>query len=246
MKFMTWNIQDGGVLALHNPSPHNIQNILGVINKERPDVITIPEYQIEYYNELIENGLRKLSYQHTVCMDYPEKTLRKRLLIASKRPFQEIFTIPNILDYSRRNWREVIVENQIYVLGVHVPLATTTNIDNTKKDNKREKKIFLEALKEKFIEYKNSDDPCMICGDFNLHSNAVYKEYLDDFNRYLTEVTTKDPTCGNNKFDYIFVNDAFKKLINAKKVFAPHSTNFSDHSYLYVETTNDLLIQDLS
>lgn len=53
---------------------------------------------------------------------------------------------------------------------------------------------------------------------------------------YLTEVTTEEATHGKYKFDYIFVNDAFKSSIKADKVFAPYSTEFSDHSYLYVET----------
>lgn len=237
MKFMTWNIKDGGVLEFNTPVLYNIQNILNVIKKEDPDVIVIQEYQSEYFNEFIRNGLRKLSYIHTVCEEYPEKTLRKRVLIASKAPFQNISTSSNILDYSKRNWREIIVNNNsIHILGVHVPLATTTNIYNMQRDNTREKRIFLEAMKEKFIEYQKCDDPCMICGDFNLHPNAVYKEYLDVFSVYLEEITTNEATHGKYKFDYVFVNGAFKKLINAKEIFSPHLTRFSDHGYLCVET----------
>lgn len=237
MKIMTWNIQDGGVLGFHNPIVHNIKNILNIIKEENPDVVVIQEYQSEFYNEFIRGGLSRLSYMHTVCEEHPDKTLRKRVLIASKIPFQNVAATTDILDYSRRNWREIILEkNSIHILGVHVPLAMTTNMYHMQKDNKREKKIFLEALKKKFIEYKNSEFPCLICGDFNLHSNAVYKEYLDDFTAYLTEVTTEEATHGKYKFDYIFVNDAFKSSIKADKVFAPYSTGFSDHSYLYVET----------
>lgn len=236
MKFLTWNIKDGGVLEFNNPKVDNIKNILNIINKESPDVIIIQEYQSEFYNELVRDGLNKLSYTHTVCEDHPDKTLRKRVLIASKEPFENIDTTTNILDYSKRNWREVIVNNNsIHILGVHVPLATTTNLCGVKKDNKREKRIFLDALKTKFIEYKNSDVPCMICGDFNLHSNAIYKEYLDDFYNYLTEITSKEATHGNYKFDYVFVNDAFKRLIKTEDIFSPHPTIFSDHSYLCVE-----------
>lgn len=238
MKLMTWNIKDGGVLDLNRPDTSNIESILQVVKKEDPDVLVLQEYQGEFFNELISNGLNKLSYLHTVCEEHPDKTLRKRVLIASKAPFQDIDTAINILDYSRRNWREIAVSDNsmhIHILGIHVPLATT-NIFDTQKDNRREKRIFLEALKRKFIEYKNSDDPCVICGDFNLHSNAVYKEYLDDFSQLLTEITTNDATHGKYKFDYIFVNDAFRKMINVNGVFAPHMTNCSDHSYLCVET----------
>lgn len=236
MKFLTWNIKDGGVLDFNNPKVDNIDNILNIIKKENPDVIVIQEYQSEFYNELIRDGLNKLFYTHTVCEDHPDKTLRKRVLIASKEPFETIDTTTNILDYSKRNWREIIVSNNsVHVLGVHVPLATTTNLYGETKDNKREKKIFLDALKEKFIEYKNSEDPCMICGDFNLHEGAVYKEYLDDFANCLTEVTSKEATHGNYKFDYVFVNDAFKRLIKTEDIFSAHQTIFLDHSYLCIE-----------
>ena len=232
MKLMTWNIKDGGALDFNVPKASNINNILKVIKEENPDIVVIQEYQSEFYEEFISNGLSKLSYLHTVCEEHLDKTLRKRVLIASKMSFQGVETPTSILDYSRRNWREIIVDNKlIRVLGVHVPLATASN-----KDNKREKRIFLEALKEKFIEFQKCEYPCMICGDFNLHSNAEYKEYLDIFSAYLTEVTTKEATHGRYKFDYIFVNDAFKKLINTKEIFNPHPTNFSDHSYLCVET----------
>ncbi len=171
MKFMTWNIQDGGILNFNFPIINNIENILNTIIKEHPD-----------------------------------KTLRKRVLIATNR-----------------------------ILGIHVPLATTTNIYNIKKDNKREKKIFLDALKSKFVEYKKSNEPCIICGDFNLHSNAIYKVYLEEFANHLTEVTTTEITHEKYKFDYIFVNEAFRNLMNTNEIFVPHPTKFSDHSYLCVK-----------
>lgn len=236
MKILNWNIKDGGTLDINNPCLHNIQNILNTIKKENPDIVIIQEYQSEFYKYLVDNGLSKQSYLCTVCEDHPDKTLRKRVLIASKIPFQKIDTTRKILDYSKRNWCEIITkDNSIHILGVHVPLATTTNIYNSRIDTKREKKIFLDALKEKFIEYKNSEDPCIICGDFNLHANALYKEYLDDFANYLTDITSQEATHGNYKFDYIFVNDAFKKLIHTKEKFNPHQTVFSDHSYLCIE-----------
>lgn len=235
MKILTWNIKDGGTLDFNLPDVYNINNIIEVIKEENPDIVVIQEYQSKYYNEFVRNGISKLSYIHTVCEAHQDKTLRKRVLIASKEPFKNIDVTTEILDYSKRNWREIVVNNNsIHILGIHVPLATT-NLCGVKKDNKREKRIFLDALKKKFIEYKNSNVPCMICGDFNLHSNAVYKEYLDEFNNYLTEITSKEPTHGNYKFDYIFVNDAFKNLIKTDDIFYPHPTNFSDHSYLCVE-----------
>ena len=70
MKIMTWNIQDGGVLGFHNPIVHNIKNILNIIKEENPDVVVIQEYQSEFYNEFIRDGLSRLSYIHTVCEEH--------------------------------------------------------------------------------------------------------------------------------------------------------------------------------
>lgn len=39
MKFLTWNIKDGGVLDFNNPKVDNIDNILNIIKKENPDVM---------------------------------------------------------------------------------------------------------------------------------------------------------------------------------------------------------------
>ena len=242
MKFFCWNIKDGGVLNFSTPIVSNIQNILATIEKEGPDVVIIQEYLSEYSEELITNGLSKLSYSHTVCDDHPERTLRKRVLIASKIPFQNVDTTANISDYNKRNWREIIVNKSIHILGVHVPLAETTNINGRTIDNRNEKKRFLDAMEAKFAEYKNCPEPCIICGDFNLHENAVYKEYLDIFSRNLTEVTTAAPTWGKHKFDYIYANEAFRKLIDAGAEFHPQKTRFSDHSYLCVEALTEAAI----
>lgn len=36
MKFLTWNIKDGGVLEFNNPKVDNIENILNIIKKRKP------------------------------------------------------------------------------------------------------------------------------------------------------------------------------------------------------------------
>lgn len=223
-------------MQFNNNNTGNISNILDVIRKENPDVIVIQEFQTKYC-QLIR-GIKNLSYKFSFCNENPTKTLRNRVLIASKEPFKTINAPQKICSYSSRNWREIIVKSSfpIHILGVHVPLATTTNIGGLVKDNRKEKKIFLFGLLEKFIEYSNSNEPSIICGDLNLHKDAIYYEFLEEFHKYLIEVTTKEPTHANHKFDYIFVNNAFKDLINPQEIFAPNPTHYSDHSYLYVET----------
>ena len=65
----------------------------------------------------------------------------------------------------------------------------------------------------------------MVIGDFNLHEYAVFKEYLSIFDDLLTNVTTKEPTWGKYKLDYIYVNSEMKKLIHKSKAF-PHMKRY--------------------
>lgn len=235
MRIMTWNIQDGGTASFKNPQIGNIQNILNVISDTNADVVVLQEFESEYAEYVVKNGLEKMSYTCTVCNDNEEATLRKRVLIASRLPFEECETPKSISPYSRRNWREIFIPSRkMKVLGIHVPLAETT-VYGRKIDNRPEKKSFLEALKQKFIEYGKYEFPAVILGDFNLHENAVYKEYLTIFSQHLTEVTTKEATWGKNKFDYIYVNNKLLSLTDKSAQNKPHSTAFSDHKYLYID-----------
>lgn len=239
MKFMTWNIKDGGALDLKNPQRSNIGNILEVIKTEKPDVAILQEYQSEFYFEMIMDGLNRLSYTCSVCTDHPDRTLRKRVLIASKIPFHDVEPPADLLDYSRRNWREIVLNPEsapIHILGVHVPSATTTDYSGKIIPNSREKRLFLKVLKHKFVEFAASNVPCLVCGDFNLHSNAEYSQYLEEFSDYLTDITSKDATYGGFKLDYIFANNPLKELVKPNAGATPHATNFSDHKYLCVET----------
>ncbi len=236
MKIMTWNIQDGGTASFTNPDIENIKNILCVIKEENPDIIVIQEYESEYHNKLVGQGLEKMDYQWAVCGDDKDKSLRKRVLIASKLDFCEIDRPSDIFRYSRRNWNEILIPDyNLRILGVHVPVAETQDMYGNKKDNKREKKKFLEALKRKFIEYKNNVYPCIILGDFNLHSSAVYSEFLFSFNSLLIDITTDEATWGNRKLDYIFANDTFVKLLVDSKKISPKENLYSDHKYLCVD-----------
>jgi len=236
LKIMTWNIKDGGALNFEYPEISNIKHILSVIEDECPDIIVIQEYMSKFYHEFVM-GLKKLGYNHlSVCMDYPDRIKRKRVLIASKLYFSNIQAPNSIFKYSRRNWNEIIINDiSLSLLGVHVPLAEIV-INGKKINNRKEKKAFLDALTDRFIEYRGSDKPCVICGDLNLHSKAVYSEYLNIFSEYLEEATTNIATHGEHKFDYIYVNDAFLKLLN-KNTYKPRDTPYSDHKYLYVELT---------
>ncbi|MGL4731540.1 MAG: endonuclease/exonuclease/phosphatase family protein [Clostridium sp.] len=234
MKIMTWNIEDGGVINRYNPILSNIKNILNVIQIENPDILIIQEFQYTYKKNLIEDGLKQLGYsffQYDKILE--EYTLRYGVLIASKFKCVPIEKPQNILKYSWRNWNEILIPDcNLKILGIDVPLAETTDMNGTRKNNRREKKIFLDELNKKFVEYKNSNNLSLILGDFNLHDQAVFKEYLKDFSVYLTETTTKDATHRNHKFDYIFGNSAI--LNKSQEKSKPIWTEYSDHAYLFI------------
>lgn len=235
MRIMTWNIQDCGTTSFDNPNINNIQNILNTIKAVNPDIVMIQEYENKYHKIFVEKGLEKIAYSCAVCEDAAYANLRKRVLVASKWPFVDCQRPTDILRYSWRNWNEVFVPKyNLRILGIDVPLAETTD----KKDNRREKKLFLEALKKKFSEYKDIDEPALILGDFNLHSEAVFKEYLFEFSDALVEITEKEPTWGRHKLDYIFANSALLILLDKSKRNHPISTAFSDHKYLYIDLNN--------
>ena len=238
MRILTWNIQNSGTIEFNNPQKENIANILSEVEKIKADVVVFQEFQLEYGSELVENGLKRMDYECTVCTDEQDKTLRNRVLIAvkSKYLFDDCEYPPKIRKYSRRNWREIFIKNKnIVILGVDVPLAETSASDGRKRDNRKEKKEFLEAMKVKFEEYSKYNIPALVIGDFNLHEYAVFKEYLSIFDDLLTNVTTKEPTWGKYKLDYIYVNSEMKKLIHKSKAFSPYETVYSDHKYLYVD-----------
>lgn len=236
MRIMTWNIQNCGTISFDNPNINNIQNILNAIKMVNSDIVIIQEYENEYHKNFVEEGLEKMSYSCTVCEDDADANLRKRVLVASKLPFVDCQRPIDIFKYSRRNWNEIFIPKyNLRVLGVDVPLAETKDVYGKKRDNRREKEQFLKALNKKFIEYNASNEPALILGDFNLLAEAVLKEYLDEFSSRMTEITTKDTTCGRHKFDYIFANNALLDLLDKNKTYAPNSTDFSDHKYLYID-----------
>lgn len=238
MRIMTWNIENGGALAdLYSPDIGNIKKVVDEIENIGADIVVVQEYLSKYKSMFLDNGLIPKGYKYIkVCEDAPDKTLRKRVLVASKLGFDEIDYPAKISRYSRRNWCEIITTiDKIHILGVDVPLAEARNYNGSVKDNHKEKKEFLDAMLQKFIEFEKSKEPSIILGDFNLHSEAVYKEYLKKFSKYLCEITNDDSTWGRNKFDYIYVNEAMKDMLVSKEKCIPIETNYSDHKYLYVD-----------
>lgn len=196
MRIMTWNIQNCGTISFKKPNINNIQNILNTIKDERvnPDILVVQEYQNKYYKNFVEDGLQKMSYSITVCEDKPSADLRNRVLIASKLPFIECERPIELRMFNRKDWNEIYIpEYKLRILGVHVPLVETT-INGRKKDNREDKRQFLETLKKRFEEYKTSDELVIILGDFNLHDRTEFKEYIDDFSEILNEISTKEPT----------------------------------------------------
>lgn len=143
MRILLWNIQDGGVLSLNHPDRSNLQNILTVIRDLVPDLTVLPEYETEYRRIFLDEGLIPLGYTCAVCEDAPDATLRKRTLLAAKRPFTTLPRPMEILRYSWRNWIEAAFpESGLRLLGIHVPLAQTSGRFGDSRDNCRETPLF--------------------------------------------------------------------------------------------------------
>ena len=147
MRILTWNIQNSGTVNFNNPCIENISNILQEIEILNADIVVIQEFQYEYYDIIVRDGLEKMNYMCKVCEDDKEKTLRNRVLIASKYSFDECGYPKTISKYSRRNWNELIVrEPKMVILGIDVPFAETTDMYGRKKNNRMEKKLFLKSI----------------------------------------------------------------------------------------------------
>ena len=232
---MIWNIDNGGTLDLLTPNIGNISNVVNTIHEVNPDFAVLPEYMIRYSNNLITNGLRQIGFDHfCVNKNNQDKDLRKRVLIASKYEITDISDEGNINSYDLRNWREVQINDlNIHLLAVDVPLAETKDLQGNKKNNRHNKKIFLDAMLLKAQENKYKEISFAMLGDFNLHPDAVFPEYLEKFNNELQEITDGNATWNDKKLDYIFVNDCFIKKITT--VSSPKSTAYSDHCYIYFD-----------
>ncbi len=233
MKIMTWNIQNGGIINRCNPDLSNIKNILNVVEVENPDILIVQEFQYEYKKYLIDEGLKELGYSFfhydKILEEY---TLRSGVMISSKFKYISIEKPQDIYKYDWRNWNEVLIPDyNLKILGIHVPLVETTSMNGDIKNNRIQKEAFLDELNKKFKEYKHHDTPSLILGDFNLHEQTEYKEYLKYFSEYLTETTTKEPTWKNFKLDYIFGNSEIVNNLQEK-----HNvwTAYSDHAYLFI------------
>lgn len=139
-----------------------------------------------------------------------------------------------ILRYSWRNWIEAAFpESGLRLLGIHVPLAQTSDRFGDSRDNCRENRLFLEELWRRFTEYAALSSPALILGDFNLYPGAVYGEVLKDFSAALTELTKGEPTWNKRKLDFLFANEVFRSRVTF--VSEPQKTPFSDHAYLYLD-----------
>lgn len=184
MRIMTWNIENGGVIDRNNPELQNIQNILHEIEEVRPDILVIQEYQSAYRQELVTEGLKKLSYACTAWGENTQYTLRNRVLIASKLPFQEHEHCPGTIPrYFQKDWKKIYLpEQDLTVLGVHVPLAESKRMEGTPIDQHQDKKAFVDALLHEFMRSQKKEYGAIILGDFNLHTGDCYcKEYLSKF-----------------------------------------------------------------
>lgn len=235
MKIMSWNIENGGTQDFWKPNIGNIQDILKSIRHEDPVVLVLQEFQTEYEEPLL-GGLKAMGYTHaTFWQGAPERTLRNRVLIASKLPF-ECCERPSALSaYAKRNWTEIVVPSlgHLRIIGVDAPLAEVT-INGRKRDNKREKVAFLQVLASKLAEYKDSPTDVLCLGDLNLYPGSVCSEFLTTFRKSFQEISANHPTWRDRQLDYALSNLTLLPRIKNPGA-APVWTPFSDHAYFCID-----------
>lgn len=211
MKIMSWNIQNGGALnsvmdEFNHPIIENIDNILSVIEEQSPDILSLQEFQYQYWNELVENGLKKQGYNYFKYRSVlGKRTARNGVLICTKNQNMELKDDPkDIDDYSKRNWVEVYLPGvDILILSIDVPLIGKNN-------DSREREKFLKVLKQRFLSYSKITNPAAIIGDFNLFDspNCSFREYMVEYKNILTSLGDII-TFGDHQNDYIFGNREF-------------------------------------
>lgn len=245
MKIMSWNIKNGGAVFHckdrdYKPIPSNINNILATIRKENPDILVLQEFQYQYWDRLIENGLKKDGYRNFLFYeDYlnEEHDGANGVLLCNKLGQWNMLPRPaDIYEYTYRNWCEVeLPDKNLRLLAVDVPLEEEFH---GVKDIKKRKAFLEDGLKRRFLEYRDMETPAVILGDFNLFitedgETSTLSEYLSFFEDTLVSLV-KGTTWGNHQNDYIFGNAAFVNLVQSGHE-EPVRTSYSDHNYLIVE-----------
>lgn len=241
VRLMQFNLQNGGSKNLMMQSYHqkqalsedakviianNINNIIDLIVKLKPDILVLNEFQYAYADKLFAMfetiGLKYYVYDQQL-VKYP---LRNGVLIATKNPFKVNVNL-KLDHYQKRNFIHVTINNEIDVVGVHIPPV------GKNKRNIFSKKTMLDCLLTYFTSFADSPKPAIITGDFNLAKyNTVYSEMLQYFEAKLFNYGKQTPTWRDKKLDYIFVNQQFKNKADINITF---KTNYSDHAYLLAD-----------
>ena len=259
MKIMTWNIQNGGAIwgknGNNSPCPSNIQNVLNVIEERNPDILVLQEFQYQYWEGLVEHGLKKIGYTYfKYRKDLEDYTARNGVMICTKHLEMCLKDKPNKIDrYSSRNWLEAnFLSVDLVMLAIDVPLLEKPNsftkrdyirkIDGREYDcEKREK--FLKVLKDKFNEFRELKKPAVILGDFNLYDSlqCSYNEYMIEYKKTLISMVNAI-TYGDHQNDYIFGNKLFEATFKPLQFDKDNSIECSDHkavSVIECETRNN-------
>lgn len=247
MRVITWNIQNGGAGEKWTPaytgSPKNIPGILKRIEQESADILVLQEYHSQYRSQLWERGLKPMGYKYSVWQGNPDCDGRKRVLIASKLPFEDCGR-PNLSDYLQSRWAEIFIPSKnIHILGIHAPDGNA----------------FLEEVKKYAISHKG--EKVIILGDFNVttndqrieeagrgklpHSNEILKRYkwYETMIAEPGEVGYTDAVDKNTityfpartTVDHVLLSPPLKDKCKKAKVFSQSALELSDHAAIIVE-----------
>jgi exonuclease III len=234
MKILSWNILHGG--------GKRAPDILEVIKKEQPDIVTLQEFRHGSSQQILLEGLAKMGLDEQFV---PETTSARdnSLIIAAKYNFQAI-TFPKGVAIPALAIQAFFPDlNELNLIAVHLP-------------QKKKQPPYLHALLELDKSYLSENS--LIIGDFNcgipfedsetktfehthLFQQLLRKGWIDAWRsrnekkREFSWISTKQKN--GFRYDHALVSESFNGVI--EKIQYDHQVRIkgiSDHSLLVIET----------
>lgn len=226
MKFLSWNIQQGGGTR--------VLGILKFINEQKPDVLVLSEFRNNKQGIIIRQKLLEKSY-FSQAVSLPHSDTNS-VLIASKFPSDTRLFVNTKMDFGH----DVIAADYdaFHLYGVYLP-------------HKKKHKLF-DLLQDQVVKC----NPAIIMGDFNTGKNFIDQKkdsfwYTEDLKK-LEKLGMQDAFRhihgqveayswfshqGNGyRYDHIYVHEDLLPLVKAcDYIHKAREEKLSDHSPMILE-----------
>jgi len=226
MKFLSWNIQQGGGTR--------VLGILKFINEQKPDVLVLSEFRNNKQGIIIRQKLLEKGYfSQAVSLPYSDTN---SVLIASKFPSDTRLFVNTKMDFGH----DVIAADYdaFHLYGVYLP-------------HKKKHKLF-DLLQIEVVKY----NPAIIMGDFNTGKNFIDQKkdsfwYTEDLKKLealgmqdafrhihgQVEAYSWFSHQGNGyRYDHIYVHEDLLPLVkNCDYIHKAREEKLSDHSPMVLE-----------